>query len=485
MPIVAYNDIAEHAGRVRAEEWPSVTLIYGEELLCKNAYDAVMDKLVPPSDRATGVEVFDGGEDSMGRVLSSLNTYALLSSAKLVVLRDARLFYSANAKQGLREKMIQAGESGNVKKSARPFLNLMVIEDLDFEDLGTPTHRRKIVEDVDGGAPAWFDELLNYCRDKGLAVPEKRDDADLLQAAMEKGFPQGHRLLITADVIDRRKALFKAVDQDGLVVNCSVPKGETRTDRMAREAVMQAAVDESLAKVGKTMAADARRRLTDWTGFDLRTLAGNLEKLIGFVGDRKTIRDADVTAVLQRTRKDPIFAFTNAVADRDLPGALLLMQSLLDDGMHPLQLLAAVANQVRRLLVAKDFIVKDHNRRWSARMSFPQFKSGFFGDVQAADESFADLMENWNALADPRNKPSKRKKKPSSDLVLARNPKSPFPVFQTLKKADNFSLEELTAAVDSLSQTDLRMKSTGQDSRLLLEALLIGLCKKAPMSGAA
>jgi len=477
MPIVAYNEVAEYADRICPKDWPPVTLIYGEELLCKKVYDAVMDKLVPPSDRDAGVEVFDGGEDSIGSVLSSLNTYALLSSAKMVVLRDARLFYSANAKQGLREKMIQAGEAGSVKKAARPFLNLMALDGLDFEDLGTPTHRRKIVEDTDGGPPPWFDQLLGYCRDKGLAVPEKRDDADLLQAAMEKGFPQGHRLLITADVIDRRKSLFKAIEQKSLVVNCSVPKGETRADRMAREAVTQAAVDEALAMAGKTMAADARRRLTDWTGFDLRTLAGNLEKLINFVGDRKTIRDADVTSVLQRTRKDPIFAFTNAVADRDLAGALLLMQSLLDDGMHPLQLLAAVANQVRRLLLAKDFIVKDRNRRWSSQMSFPQFKSGFFGDVQAADESFFALLENWDALADPGGKPAKRKKKPSSDLVLARNPKSPFPVFQTLKKADNFSLEELTAAVGSLSQTDLAMKSTGQDPRLLLEALLIGLCR--------
>jgi DNA polymerase-3 subunit delta len=37
---------------------------------------------------------------------------------------------------------------------------------------------------------------------------------------------------------------------------------------------------------------DARQRLMQWTGFDLRTLSGNLEKLISFVGDRKTITDA-------------------------------------------------------------------------------------------------------------------------------------------------------------------------------------------------
>ena len=71
------------------------------------------------------------------------------------------------------------------------------------------------------------------------------------------------------------------------------------------------------------------------------------------------------------------------------------------------------------------------------------------------------------------------KKVASSDLVLAKNPKSPFPVFQTLKKADRFSIEALTSAMDDLSETDLRMKSTGQDSRMLLEHFLIGLCRKA------
>jgi DNA polymerase-3 subunit delta len=104
---------------------------------------------------------------------------------------------------------------------------------------------------------------------------------------------------------------------------------------MARDAVTKATMDAALAQAGKRMANDARQRLMQWTGFDLRTLSGNLEKLISFAGDRKTITDADVTAVLQRTRKDPIFEFTNAVADRDLSAALFFMKSLLEDGMHP------------------------------------------------------------------------------------------------------------------------------------------------------
>jgi DNA polymerase-3 subunit delta len=98
---------------------------------------------MPASDRALGVETFDGNEDSLGSVLSSMNTYALLSSAKVVVLHDARLFYSAKAQQGLREKMIQAAQSGALKKASRPFLNLMALAGLAFDDMNVPALRKQ------------------------------------------------------------------------------------------------------------------------------------------------------------------------------------------------------------------------------------------------------------------------------------------------------------------------------------------------------
>ena len=477
MPTIAYHALTDHLSRATAADWQAVTLICGEEMLCKKAVEAVLDVLMPRAERALGLERFDGGEDTIGGLLSSMNTYALLSGTKVVVLQDARLFYSAKVQQGLREKMVQVAQSGDLKKASRPFLNLMALSGLAFEDLTTPALRNKVVDDVDGEPAPWFSQLMDYCRENGLRIPDKRDDADLLKASMEKGFPDGHRLVITTDVVDRRKALFKAIADKGLVVDCTVPKGETRADRMAQDTVMQAAMDDALAQAGKRMAVDARKRLMQWTGFDLRTLSGNLEKLISFVGERKTISDADVTTVLQRTRKDPIFEFTNAVADRDLSAILFFMKSLLDDGLHPLQLLAAVANQIRRLLLAKDFILRDRGRSWSARMTFPQFKTGAFKVVQADDGASATLIEAWDSILNPATEGKKRKKAASSDLVLAKNPRSPFPVFQTLKKADHFSLEALTSATINLSETDLRMKSTGQDPRILLEAFLIGWCR--------
>jgi DNA polymerase-3 subunit delta len=142
-------------------------------MLCKKAYEGILDVLMPASDRALGVELFDGNEDSIGSVLSSMNTYALLSGAKVVVLHDARLFYSAKAQQGLREKMVQAAQSGEMKKASRPFLNLMALAGLAFEDLTPVSLRNKVVEDVDGEPAPWFSQLLDYCRENGLRTSGK------------------------------------------------------------------------------------------------------------------------------------------------------------------------------------------------------------------------------------------------------------------------------------------------------------------------
>ncbi|BBO80554.1 hypothetical protein DSCO28_11200 [Desulfosarcina ovata subsp. sediminis] len=477
MPTIAYHELTDYLNRATAADWPAVTLVCGEEMLCKKAFDGVLDRLLPEAERTMALERFDGGEDNLAGVLSSLNTYALLASNKVVVLHDARLFYSAKAQQTLREKMTQAARSGEIKKASRPFLNLLALCGLTFDDLKTATARRKVADDEDGEAAPWLGQLIDYCRESSLRIPDKKDDADLLKTAMQKGFPDGHRLVITTDFVDRRKALFKAIDETGLVVDCAVPKGETRADRMAQDQVMQTAIAEALHPAGKRMAGDARQRLIQWTGFDLRTLSGNLEKLISFIGDRQTITDADVTAVLQRTRKDPIFEFTSAIADKDLSASLFYLHSLLEEGMHPLQLMAAAANQIRRLLLARDFIDRDQGRTWNGNMSFPQFKGAAFKAVQADDTAFAALIDGWAATLNPPAEGKKRKTTATSDLVLAKNPKSPFPVFQTLKKASRFSLPALKAAMVELSATDRRMKSTGQNPRTLLEAFLLRFCR--------
>jgi DNA polymerase-3 subunit delta len=75
-------------------------------------------------------------------------------------------------------------------------------------------------------------------------------------------------------------------------------------------------------------------------------------------------------------------------------------------------------------------------------------------------------------------KKTKKKKQLATDLLVAKNPKNSYPIFQLFKKSERFSKEELLEAVDSLNQTDKRLKSSGQNPKLVLENIIFSICKK-------
>ena len=181
-------------------------------------------------------------------------------------------------------------------------------------------------------------------------MPAAANPQQELQNAIAQGFPPGHHLMITTALTDKRRTLYKVIREKGLIVDCSVPKGDRKADRAAQEAVLNAAVEEVLRGSGKHMEPAARRLLYDMTGFDLRTVSSSVQKLVDFTGERGTIATADVRQALERTRQDPLYELTEAVSNRNLSKALFYLQSLLSGGQfdHPLPLLAAVTNQMRR-----------------------------------------------------------------------------------------------------------------------------------------
>lgn len=76
-------------------------------------------------------------------------------------------------------------------------------------------------------------------------------------------------------------------------------------------------------------------RLRDVTGDDSGIFSANLKLLADFAGERKKITRDDVTRVLARTKQDPIYEFTNAIASRDLESSLFFMRSILDQAHIP------------------------------------------------------------------------------------------------------------------------------------------------------
>ncbi|MDL2269185.1 hypothetical protein LJC41_04360, partial [Desulfosarcina sp. OttesenSCG-928-G17] len=138
MPTVSHTAFSDYLTRTPAADWPQVTLIYGEELLVQQAAEGLLTHLVPQSRQSMDVEGFDGAESDMAAVMANLNTYALFSAQKVVMLRDARIFYSTQVKDSLRDKAAQAAQKGEMKKASRSFLSLLSVLGLSLDDLTTP-----------------------------------------------------------------------------------------------------------------------------------------------------------------------------------------------------------------------------------------------------------------------------------------------------------------------------------------------------------
>ena len=459
-----------------------VHLIHGEDLFVRTAFEEILRRIHPGALGSLNYEPIDGATASIGDVVACINTYALMGGTKVVALKDARLFHAREDAGRLLESARKARAEGDLPRAAKHFLSALAQMHLSLEDMRAPNRSAHLPDGYDPGEDdAWIEGILDHCVAGRLSVAEAGEGATLLEKAIEHGFPKGHHLIITTDLIDRRRSLYKIISEKGVVIDCAVPRGERRADKETQEAVLADHMQAVLEPVRKTMHRAAFLALCETTGFDPGTFSNNLQILIDYVGERREITAEDVGGVLTRTKKDPLYELTNAVTDRNWDQSLFFLDSLLAGEIHGLQVLAAIANQVRKLLLAKDFTENTLGAAWHPAGTYPQFQKSVMPAVVQFDRERLARIEGWEgSLAEALPQGPKRKKvKVSTDLQLARNPGNPFPVFQVLKKSERFSREELLRALEALSEADIRLKSSNLHPRLILERVVWQLCSPA------
>ena len=316
-----------------------------------------------------------------------------------------------------------------------------------------------------------------------------KEDIDAFQEFIKRPFPDGHSLVVTTENADRRRSLFKVVKEVGLVVDCTVPKGSRKDDKTQQAAILRQTMESVLDASGKGIDGDAVDMLMDRTGFDPATLSDNLEKLVSFIGQRASITMADVAAMVRRTRKDAIFELTNAVCDRNAATSLFYLKSLLDAGVHPLQIVMALSNQFRKLVRVKFFVETSQKMGrpcWQPGSSYNSFRQNTRPMVEQADAELSKMVEDWEvtlsaqtSLKGQEKKAAKPKqKKVQTDLLIAPDVRNTYPVFHTFLKTDNFFLQELKQAVIWLSEVDQKMKISANDPEIMLDNLILRLCTK-------
>jgi DNA polymerase III subunit delta len=443
----------------QGKTFPCYLLCGEEEFRVQDALDRITEALIPAAqDRELNLFVTDGEHEDVDTICESLITSPLFPGRKVVVVRDTRLFQSKNILAPLIGRIRERLDKDPARAVA-DFLHFLQITDLQLDDLRDGGWRKiddetwKRICPDDGGEARenWLPKAVDLCVSRGAApARERQEDTDRLERTLTGGMPEGNHLILTAETADRRKKLFKTVSAAGRILSFAKIKGEGQQKDRARQQAVQETAAGALERQGKRLSSGAWTALGQKTGFDLRESLGAIEKLITYSGQKTVIEATDVEAVVGRTKEESVFDLTGAIAERDLTAALRSVKELLDQGAPPLMIFSMITREIRLLFQAKLLIDSGRLGLFKANIDYGRFQKAV---IPAIKQLTADGEE-----------------------PIAIASQHPFVIYQALKNAERFTRRELTVYLELLVRTDLALKSTGRDPRLLLESFLITLC---------
>lgn len=230
--------------------------------------------------------------------------------------------------------------------------------------------------------------------------------------------PTTDLVFVEQDSLDKRHPLLKVADAK--ITEFKAPSIKT----------LPRWINQRVKKEKASINPDAVDLLTRLVGPNLRLLNNELEKLLLHAydlqhGQFRPITKADVELLVPYQEEAENFGFSNAIGRRNAHQAYDQLHKMLDEGRHPMQILAALATQIRGLLEVKDLASRGMN-------------------AQAIAEA-----KGW---------------------------RSHYAAQARLRDARNFSMERLEETLEALLETDLAIKTGRVEAGLALDMLVGELC---------
>lgn len=466
----------------------NLTVIFGDAFLVNQTLKNLLNAL---KLNAADLDTFYGNDDGeVGQALAQAQTFPLLGDGRVVLLKDADFLQNAADRGTLLENARKAWEDNDTKAACKSLLSFLSAADLTLDD-AAPHNKAAINETL--AKEAFFDEVVTQCVNDGLKPRKTEQGADMLFATLEKGLPKANKLVITACSLDKRRKVFKMLEEKALLIDCSVPKSDYKADKDVQSQIVRQQAEVFTKRTGKQLASGVLVLLPELIGFDLYAITAAFEQLADYVGTRSKITEADVNTLFSRTKTDPIYELTSAVAQVNLAQSLFYLDSLLRNAkMFPLQVLAAIANQIRKLAVARGFLTSPYGRSFNASMTYQSFQRETLSQITRYDEELKAALGTWeNQLLPPENNAdvtgklkSKKAKKAVSindDFLVAKDGKSTYPVYLLLQNAGRYPTDKWPVIFKLLLDTESALKLSPANPRLLLEKMLLdifNLCAK-------
>ncbi len=422
-----------------------IYLFTGERSLCLEAVDGLVSRLfVTEKEREQGLRRISGEQEDLKEVMGFLRTFSMFSPRTVVLVDDTRLFKSKKVADRVWERAVAAHVAGDKNRARGAILNFLAIGRVKPEDFDTLSEAQ------------WQDSFGFARPDKvlieemaltvaGTALPrEGGGGEEALAEWVEAGGPGGNILILITAEVDRRKSLYKLLSKKAAVVDLKVDQGTSKAARESRAGILQDVLRRSLAAVNKRLAPGAEKVLLERVGFHPEALRLEIEKLAMFAPDDPEISLETVRNEVPLTSEHAIFELTEAFFAGRLSETIVLLERLLENGMHGLAVIAGLRNQARKLLAARELAAGPVARRagFSPGMSFPAFQKGCLAAIKEA------------GLAPEITKGH------------------PFVVYKLLSQAAKIAQSRLIRTMEALMACEMGLKGSGIPDRTLLFAMI-------------
>ena len=175
-------------------------------------------------------------------------------------------------------------------------------------------------------------------------------------------------LLLTAEKIDARRKIFQVLKKSGKVIEF----------KKIYENQLPSFVRELAKSFNVTLTGGALKLFCKRVGTNLAEVQGELEKLLGYLGERDLADEQDVAAIVSDTRIESVFDLTDALGKGDRSTALHLLNRLLSEGQAPLMVLAMMTRHFRQMWKIRELSEqKVPQKEWPKRVGVsPYFLQG-------------------------------------------------------------------------------------------------------------
>jgi len=188
------------------------------------------------------------------------------------------------------------------------------------------------------------DELSSISLMGGKRHIVVRGASDKLTKVVDAALPQFHKdvfLTVVAEELSSKSSLRALFEKEPQFAAIACYKDEMRDV----QGVVRAALDEA----GITIDRDAMEYLAGQLGNDRYVTRQELDKIITYAGEEKTLTLEDIAALVDYNRDISFDEVVNAVADRNLQAMEKTLTLLARDGMSPVAYLRALQRYFNKL----------------------------------------------------------------------------------------------------------------------------------------